>query len=132
MTMTIKRVSLAVALVALVAVAFAAGHAVANQPVNQPNTVIHHVALKWKETATEADKQQAIDGLKAILADVPGAKNLWTKTLKVQPQGYSQTFVIEFENEEALKAYANHPDKKAWNEHYYNVREESRNCVTTN
>ena len=34
----------------------------------------------------------------AILADVPGAKNLWIKTVKVQPREYSQTFVIEFEN----------------------------------
>ena len=50
----------------------------------------------------------------------------------MQPGSYSQTFVIEFENEDALKAYANHPDKKAWNELYYGIREESRNCVTSN
>jgi antibiotic biosynthesis monooxygenase (ABM) superfamily enzyme len=130
--MTIKRVSLALAVVALVAAAFAAGHAVAKQPINQPDTLIHHVALKWKETATEADKQKVIYDLKGILADVPGAKNLWTKAIKVQPGSYSQTFVIEFENEDALKAYANHPDKKAWNELYYGIREESRNCVTSN
>lgn len=130
--MTIKRVSLALAAATFVAGAVAAVYAADKKPVAQPGTVIHHVTLKWKDTATEADKQKVVDGLKAILADVPGAKNLWVKTVKVQPREYSQTFVIEFENEAALKAYAEHPAKKAWNDHYYSVRETSLNSVTTN
>ena len=44
----------------------------------------------------------------------------------------SPAFVIEFENAEALKAYAKHPKKKAWDDFYYNIRETSYNCVTTN
>jgi hypothetical protein len=132
MTVTMKRVSLVLAGAVLVAAAFAAGYAKAASPVNQPSTLIHHVTLQWKATATDADKQKVIDGLKTILADVPGAKNLWTKSVKVQPREFSQTFVIEFENEAALKAYAAHPGKKAWNDHYYSVRETSMNSVTTN
>ncbi|HEY7162187.1 MAG TPA: Dabb family protein, partial [Acidobacteriota bacterium] len=62
----------------------------------------------------------------------PGVKNLWMKSLKIQPREYSQTFVIEFENEAALKAYAEHPKKKEWDDFYYSIRETSLNSVTTN
>ena len=100
--------------------------------LSTPGTIIHHVTLKWKADASDEDKQKVMDGLKEILADVPGVKNVWLKSLKVQPQDYSQSFVVEFENEAALQAYANHPKKKAWNDLYYIIREASRNNVTTN
>jgi uncharacterized damage-inducible protein DinB len=109
--------------------------------LSTPPTIIHHVVLKWKDDpqATDADKQKVeaqrqkvMDGLKEILATTPGVKNVWLKTIKVQPNDYSQNFVVEFENEAALEAYANHPKKAAWNDLYYSVRAESRNNVTTN
>jgi hypothetical protein len=52
--------------------------------------------------------------------------------VKIQPNNYSQTFVIEFENQAALQGYANNPKKKTWDEAYYAIRETSQNCVTTN
>ena len=106
--------------------------AVAFAEVKSPSTVIHHVTLKWKEGVSDADKQKAMDGIKGILAEIPGALNLWVKTIKVQPKEYSQTFVIEFENEAALKAYGEHPKKKEWDDFYYNIRETSLNSVTSN
>jgi hypothetical protein len=102
------------------------------QGVNMPKTIIHHVTLKWKDGASDADKQKVVDDLKAILADVKGVKNLWVKSTKVQPAGFSQTFVIEFADQAALDAYAKHPKKKAWNDLYYSIRETSYNSVTTN
>ncbi len=102
------------------------------QGVNMPKTIIHHVTLKWKAGTTDADKQKVIDELKAILAEVKGVKGLWVKSLKVQPGDFSQTFVIEFENQAALDAYAKHPKKKAWSDFYYGIREVSYNSVTTN
>ncbi len=102
------------------------------QSVNMPKTIIHHVTLKWKDGTTDADKQKVIDGLKAILAEVKGVKGLWVKSTKVQPGDFSQTFVVEFENQAALDAYAKHPKKKAWNDLYYSIREVSYNSVTTN
>ncbi len=100
--------------------------------VNMPKTIIHHVTLKWKAGCTDADKAKVISDLKAILSEVQGVRNFWAKSTKVQPQDYSQTFVIEFENDAALKAYAAHPKKKAWNDFYYSIRETSYNSVTTN
>ena len=97
-----------------------------------PNTIIHHVTIKWKAGASDADKQKVFDGLKVILADTPGALNFWMKTKKAQPAEYTQTFVIEFENQAALDAYAKHPKKEEWGKLYYGIREASYNCVTTN
>ena len=117
----------------IVAVAiFFSGFVMGRANLGAPSTVIHHVALKWKDGTTDADKQKALTMLKEILADTPGAKNMWSRTIKVQPREYSQTFVVEFENEAALKAYAEHPKKKAWEDFYYNIRETSNNCVTGN
>jgi hypothetical protein len=121
-----------VSVLLMVAVLYMYGHAAENQTANMPSTVIHHVTLKWKEGTTDADKQKALDGLKEIVATTPGVKNLWMKALKIQPREYSQTFVIEFENEAALKAYAGHPKKKEWDDFYYSIRETSLNSVTTN
>lgn len=116
----------------IVAVFYMYGHAAEKESVNMPSTVIHHVTLKWKEGVSDADKQKALDGLKEIASTSPGVKNLWMKSLKIQPREYSQTFVIEFENEAALKAYAEHPKKKEWDDFYYSIRETSLNSVTTN
>jgi len=102
------------------------------QSVNMPKTIIHHVTLQWKADAQAADKQKVMTDLQAILAEIKGVKNFWVKSLKVQPEGYSQTFVVEFENQAALDAYAKHPKKEAWNKAYYAIRESSYNSVTTN
>jgi hypothetical protein len=126
------RVILALAALLATTGAFSSSWAEEKAASKQPSTIIHHVTFKWKATATDADKQKVLDGLKAIVNELPGAKNLWLKTTKVQPRDFSQTFVIEFENEAALKAYAEHPKKKEWNDFYYSVREVSQNCVTTN
>jgi lipoate-protein ligase A len=102
------------------------------QNVNMPKTIIHHVTLKWKADASEADKTKVMADLKAILADTKGVKSVWMKSTKVQPQEFSQTFVVEFENQAALDAYAKHPKKEAWAKLYYEIRETSYNSVTTN
>ncbi len=128
----VKNTRVLLASVALLSTSVALGWADGKAAAKQPSTIIHHVTLKWKATATDADKQKVLDDLKAIVNDLPGARNLWIKTLKVQPRDYSQTFVIEFENEAALKAYAEHPKKKEWTDFYLGVRETSLNSVTTN
>jgi len=130
--MTRSRILLIAIAVLTGAALFFSGMAAGKNQVNMPKTVIHHVTLKWKADVKDADKQKALDGIKDICADIPGVKNIWMKTIKIQPKDYSQTFVIEFENEEALKAYADHPKKKEWNDLYYSIRETSMNSVTSN
>lgn len=120
---------------ALIAV-FALGIAVGQNKFGQPKTVMHVVALKWKADATPEMRQKAIDGVKTMAGKVPGIKNVWLKTLKVQGTSsdtpYDATFAIEFADEAALKAYGTHPAHDEWMKVYEPAREESRNHVSTN
>jgi hypothetical protein len=67
-----------------------------------------------------------------MAASVPGIKNVWLKTLKVQPQDYNAAFAMEFKDEAAFKAYATHPAHKAWEEVYTPVRDRSTTHDVTN
>jgi Stress responsive A/B Barrel Domain len=124
----LRRLLLASAL----AVVCATGVIVGQQKYGMPKTVIHVVTLKWTDESTPAQRQKALDGIKDMAATIPGMKNIWLKTIKVQGQTregekpYDAAFVMEFADEAALKAYADHPKHKAWEEIYVPIRAESR------
>jgi hypothetical protein len=127
-----KKISTVAAAIAFSCALFLSGYVSGKNGIETPKSVIHHVTLKWKEGTTDADKQKALDGLKEIVSTTEGAKNIWMRSIKIQPREYSQTFVVEFESEAALKAYAEHPKKKEWDDFYYGIRETSLNSVTSN
>lgn len=128
----LRRIVLGGALIAI----FALGVVVGQNKFGQPKTVIHVVALKWNADSTPEQRQKAIDGVKTMAGKIPGIKNVWLKTLKVQGTSqqtpYDASFVIEFQDEAALKAYASHPAHEEWMKVYEPARAESRNHVVTN
>jgi hypothetical protein len=121
------------AALALIAV-FAAGYVVAQakNKFTAPKTIIHFVSLKWKADAPEADRQKALDGIKTMAAEIPGIKNVWIKTVRVQPQEYNAVFAIEFESAQAAEVYRDHPAHKEWEKGYLEIREESRSGQASN
>ncbi|HLE35685.1 MAG TPA: hypothetical protein VI699_00910, partial [Candidatus Acidoferrales bacterium] len=78
------------------AVLFAAGFVTGQNKFGQPKTVIHVVAVKFKADSTPEAQQKALQGVLDVAAKMPGIKNVWIKSTRVQPQGYSAAFVIEF------------------------------------
>jgi hypothetical protein len=132
MNLTLRRTLLGCVLAAT----FAAGVVVGQNKFGQPKTVLHMVALKWNAESSAADRQKAIDGIRTMAGKVPGIKNIWLKTLKVQGTSqqnpFDATFAIEFADEASLKAYATHPAHDEWMKLYEPVRQESRNHVATN
>ena len=132
MNKNLRRILLGSALI----VVFAIGLAIGQSKFGQPKTVVHVVALKWNADSTPEQRQKAIDGVKTMAEKIPGIKNIWLKTLKVQGTSmespYNAVFVIEFNDEAALKSYASHPAHDEWMKLYEPVREESRNHVATN
>ena len=127
-----------VAAVLTLGAAFLAGVAVGQQ-VNQqknkygtPQTIIHFVSLKWKAEASDADKQKALDGIKTMAEKIPGIKNVWLKTIRVQPQDYNAVFAIEFEDQAAADRYREHPAHAEWEKFYLSIREESRSGQASN
>jgi hypothetical protein len=113
-------------------VLFAAGLLIGQNKFGQPKSVIHVVTVKWKEGTTDAQKNAAIQGVAKLAAAYPGIKNVWLRAVKVQGEGYTSAFVMEFESEKALADYAGSAAQKAWYELYLPVREESTTHDITN
>lgn len=98
---------------------------------NKPKSVIHIVNVKFKDTASKADIDKALEATGKI--NHPGLKNVWLKTIKNQlGPNLTHTLVMEFESEEALKSYADSAAQKKWYESYIPVRQESRTNDVTN
>jgi hypothetical protein len=97
-----------------------------------PKTIIHLSVIQWKEGVSDADKKKALDGVKEMAAKIPGIRNVWTKALRVQPEGYHDAFVIEFENQAAADRYAKDPVHDAWTEAFAKIREASISPQITN
>ncbi len=104
----------------------------AQNTFGMPKTIIHVSLIQWKEGVSAADKKQVLDGVKEMAAKIPGMKNVWTKALRVQPQGYHDAFVIEFENQAAADRYAKDPVHEAWTEALAKIREASLSPQITN
>lgn len=134
---SITRRVLPAALIACALVAiFTVGVVVGQNKFGKPKSVVHVVTLKWKADSTAEQRQKAIDGVAGMAAKVPGIKNVWLKTLRVQSPSqdkpFDVAFAIEFESEAAVKAYGDHPAHKEWEGIYLPIREESRSHQVTN
>ena len=130
--MTKLRLTKVAACVAGALAVFGAGMLAGANTFGTPKSVLHIVTVQWKSTATPEQKTAAIEGVKKMAGAVPGIKNVWLKTLKVQPGEYHNVIVMEFQDEAAFKNYATNPAHKAWEEVYLPVREESRTHDVTN
>jgi len=115
---------------------FVCGMVIGQNKFGQPKSVIHVITVKWKVDSTSEQRQKAIDGVKQMAAEIPGIKNIWLKTLRVQgpsqDKPYDAAIAIEFESEAAAKAYAEHPAHEKWYGIYTPIREESRSHQITN
>ncbi len=114
------------------AVLFGAGILAGANKFNKPNTLIHVVTVKWKDGTTDAQRQAALDGVAKMAGEIPGIRNVWLKSIKVQPREFTHAFVMEFDNKAALDAYAKHPAHDAWLKVYSPVHEESRTSDIVN
>ena len=115
-----------------VIILFGAGMLVGANKFRQPKSIVHVVTVRWKADATEQQRQAALDGVKKMAAEIPGITNVWTKTLKVQGEGYHNAFVMEFANEKAFKAYDDHPAHREWEKIYVPIRDRSTTHDITN
>lgn len=126
-------------------VALGAGVAVAANKYGKPQSIIHIVTLYYKDGTTAEQKKAVLDGVEKMAAEIPGIKNVWLKSIKVQgayyekqedgsmkARPYTDAFVMEFENEAAFKAYDDHPAHRAWEKIYVPVRGRSATSDITN
>jgi cell division protein FtsX len=139
-----------VAGLALLAIGAAAGYA-ANR-FGKPKSVIHVVTLYYKDGTTDEQKKAVLAAIEKMAAELPGVKNVWLKSTKVQgaymekvtenkekpaevsykAHPFTDAFVVEFEDQAAFERYADHPAHKAFEEVYIPVRGRSSTHDITN
>ena len=132
MNKTLGRVLLGCAMTLI----FITGLVIGQNKYGQPKSIVHVVTLKWKAEATPEQRQKALDGVKMMATEIPGIKNVWLKTIKVQGPNaqtpFDSAFVMEFVDEAAFKAYVAHPAHKKWEDIYIPLRDSSRTHDITN
>lgn len=117
------------------AAAIFTGGYVAGQAKNQygtPTSIVHVSLIKWKDGIADAEKKKAIDGVKAMAAEIKGIKNIWLHPSRMQPRDYHDAFVIEFEDRAAVERYATDPVHEKWAEHFNSIRAASISPQITN
>jgi hypothetical protein len=107
-------------------------HGAGQRPLGQPKTVLHIVSIQWKRTISEADKERILAGVKEMAAAIPGVRNVWIKSERVEPRGFDDAFVIEFRSRAAADVYASSEAHKKWNEIYLPLRAASVSMDVTN
>ena len=107
-------------------------NAAAQNRFGQPKTVIHVVVYKWKNTASQDDKEQALNGIKSLAAKIPGIKNIWLKTQRNQIRDFDGVYAIEFAGPEAAADYAESPKHEAWRKRWEELRENSLSFQVSN
>jgi hypothetical protein len=111
---------------------FASGYVAGQNRFGQPKTILHVVELKWSPAASDAEKQQAIDGIKDMATKIPGIKNIWIKGERMQPRDFNAAYAIEFRDRAAADAYAESPAHAAWEAQYVPLRAASISIQVTN
>jgi hypothetical protein len=112
--------------------AWSARGVAAQNRYGQPKTVVHVVVYKWKNTASENDKQQTLQGIKAMAGKIPGIKNIWLKTQRNQIRDFDGVYAIEFANPEAAADYAESPVHETWRKRWEELRENSLSFQVSN
>jgi hypothetical protein len=111
---------------------FGAGLLVGANRFSKPKSILHIVTVKWKADATAAQREAALKGVEKMAGEIPGVKNVWLDTIKVQGAGFNNVFVMEFADAAAFKVYADHAAHKEWEAVYLPIRETSTTHDATN
>lgn len=111
---------------------FAGGYVAGQNRFGQPKTIIHVVEIKWNPGVPQADKQQVLAGIKDMAGKIPGIKNIWMQTDRVEPRDFNAAYAIEFQNRAAADAYAESPIHQAWVNKYVPLRAASVSIQVTN
>ncbi len=120
--MTLRKTVLCVAGAILI---FGAGLLAGANKFGKPKSVVHVVTVRWKADSTADQREAALKGVEKMAAEIPGIKNVWLKTVKVQGENYNNAFVMEFQDEAAFKAYADAAAHQEWNKGYMAIRDQS-------
>lgn len=93
--------------------------------------MVKHIIL-WKlkeEFNTEKVKKDIKDGLEGLMGKIPGLSEIKVQTEKLPSSNADVMLYSVFENYEALKGYAVHPDHVYVADTFVRPYTESRSCI---
>src|SRR5262249_22315095 len=105
---------------------------VAQNRFGQPKTVLHVVVYKFRDTVSNADREETINGIKSLAGKIPGIKNVWLKTQRNQIRDFSGVYAIEFTSAETAADYAESPLHEVWAKKWEQQRENSLSFQISN
>lgn len=111
---------------------FTSGYVAGQNRFGQPKTIIHVVEIKWNPGVPQAEKQRVLGGIRDMASKIPGIKNIWMETDRVEPRDFNSAYAIEFQNRAAADAYAESPIHQAWVDKYVPLRAASVSIQVTN
>jgi hypothetical protein len=101
---------------------------VSGQQTAASQGLVHAFAFTAEPAATAEDFAHLRKATHGMVDKIPGLKKVWMgkllQPLDVGPNAPKRThgIVMEFEDEAALKVYADHPEHKAWERVYRKIR----------
>lgn len=98
----------------------------------QPKTVLHVVVYKFKDTVSNADREETMNGIKGLAGKIPGIKNVWLKTQRNQLRDFTGVYAIELASPDAAADYAESPLHEAWAKKWEQQRENSLSFQISN
>jgi hypothetical protein len=111
---------------------FAGGYLAGQNRFGQPKTIIHVVEIKWNPGVTTAQRQEILAGIKDMAGKIPGIKNIWMETDRVEPRDFNSAYGIEFQSRAAADAYAESSIHQAWVNKYVPLRAASVSIQVSN
>lgn len=110
-----------------------AGISIGAGMASKPKSVVHVITMKFKDGTSEDQKKAVRDGIEKMAADPKlGISHVWLKTQKIQWDGFTDIFIMEFKDAAAFAAYTDAPAHKEWEKIYLPVRDQSRTSDITN
>ena len=114
---------------------FGAGALVGANQYKKPASLVHVITFKRKDGMdTPENLNKVRQATETLASECPGLTNVWMKAVKVQgpDENFKHAIVMEFKDQAAFTAYADHPSHKKWEAAYMPLRGESRTHDITN
>ena len=108
------------------AMLFAAGCVVGQQVGTTQKTLMHVFAYTPLEGSTPQDYENFKKATADMVGKIPGLRRVWVAKLRepIPAQGEIREYgvAMEFDDIQALRVYADHPEHRAWEQVYEKVR----------
>jgi hypothetical protein len=108
---------------------FGAGVLVGQRTVTPQRTLIHAFAFQAQQGVTDQQVKELWGATQRMVGQIPGIRNVWMGPVLNRGPEWQYGVVMEFQDQAALKVYADHPAHREWEKIYGQVRVPGTNTL---